>query len=103
MRHAATPGELRDSVRPLPEHRRESVLGFLVEVVAECPGCDRPVRRVDPRALVHGQLVHLECGAAAVPDPETVADLRATLADTTSPQSRALLERRLAELEGATR
>jgi hypothetical protein len=38
---------------------------MLSEAVADCPICERPVRRCDPRRLVDDQLVHVVCAAAA--------------------------------------
>ncbi len=65
MRHAATPGEvqrLHDYLAPLPEHRREPIVSFLTEIVGDCPDCEGPARRCDPRVLRAGRLCHLVCG-----------------------------------------
>lgn len=62
--HFALPGEvaaLRRYLAPLPAHRVEPVLRFLIEVVGECPMCDSPITRTDPRRLVDGRLLHLAC------------------------------------------
>jgi hypothetical protein len=64
MRRIATPGELsrwRQELAPLREDRRVAVIRMLSEVVADCHGCEGPVRRCDSRGLVRDRLVHLRC------------------------------------------
>jgi hypothetical protein len=49
---------------------RPAVIRMLVEEVAECPICGRPVRRNDPRDLTDTGLAHLVCtGRKIPPDP----------------------------------
>ena len=67
MRCPCTPGEVarwREALRTLAPERQESAIRMLGEAVADCPICERPVRRCDPRRLVDDQLVHVVCAAA---------------------------------------
>ena len=70
MPHVATPGELRgwgELLAPCPPDRVGPIKRMLSEVVADCPGCDEPVRRCDPRRLVEGRLHHLSCAPTPLP------------------------------------
>jgi hypothetical protein len=69
-KRVATPGEIshwRESLSPLPQNRLDAVLRLLSEVVAECPACEEPVRRCDPRRVIEDRLVHLACAPLAEP------------------------------------
>lgn len=70
-RCVATPGELRiwrESLCPLPDDRIDDCLRLLSEVVADCPHCEEPVRRCDPRRLIDAdRLAHLACAPLGPP------------------------------------
>jgi len=72
MRRVTTPGEVarwQADLAPLEADRRDAVVQMLCEVVADCPICDEPVRRCDPRRLVGDEerLAHLRCASDAAP------------------------------------
>jgi hypothetical protein len=78
MTHVATPGELRawdGLLAPCPPDRIGGIKRLLSEVVDECPRCDEPVRRCDPRRLLDGRIVHLAC-APLDPSPAKPGALR---------------------------
>ena len=72
-RHIATPGEMsswRAELKPLAADRADAVMRMLSEVVNDCPACDEPVRRCDPRRLVDERLLHLRCAPAPAREAE---------------------------------
>jgi hypothetical protein len=64
MLRPCTPGEVarwRRQLRALRPERQDAVIRMLAEAVADCPTCEEPVRRCDPRRLGDSQLAHLRC------------------------------------------
>ena len=78
MRRTATPAEVagwHEQLEPhMPEERAVAAVGLLSEVVADCPVCEEPVRRCDPRRRVGEHLRHLRCaGELASPNSRRAA------------------------------
>lgn len=64
MRTAATPGEVaavRAGLKPLRTDRQDAVIEMLFTVVGDCPVCEGPVRRCDPRVPSYEGLAHRRC------------------------------------------
>ena len=68
MRYDALPGEVTrwvEQLQSLPEDRRARVIRMLAFVLADCPVCEGPVRRCDPRARAGDGFMHVRCRGTA--------------------------------------
>ena len=68
MHRPCTPGEvarLIDFLDPVDRDRHAGIARMIFVQIAVCPWCQEPIRRIDPRRLVDGELHHLTCASDA--------------------------------------